>query len=247
MKTFTVLGIKIDYLSVAEILNFVCGVIENNKKGKISTVNNEFIVEAQKNRKFAETLNNSSLNVPDSTGIVWAIRKIYKQKIKRIPGADLFEYICKMSAQKKYRIFLLGGREGVARAAKENLQKRYRGIHIVGGIDSVKIDPAKADDSLISKINETKPNVLFVALGAPKQELWIEENFGRVQANLFIGIGGTLDFVSGRIKRAPLWIRKIGLEWLFRLFIEPKRIKRIVNAVIVFPYLIFTRDVDKKP
>lgn len=240
MKSFQILSIKVDSLSCDEILKFIAGLISNSKKGQIATVNNEFIVEAQKNRKFAASLNNASLCLPDSTGVVWAVKKTYGQKIEKTPGADLFERICQFAEVHKYRIFLLGGRQGVAIAAKEELQKKYHGLHIVGTIDGIKIDPSDDNRSLISAINQSNADIIFVALGAPKQELWISNNLGKINAHVFIGVGGTLDFISRRIIRAPGWIRKLDLEWLFRLFIEPKRLKRIITALIVFPYLILT-------
>ncbi len=244
MKSYKILSVKVNSLNYDEIINFITDTISNNKKGRIATVNNEFIVEAQKNREFAASLNNSSLCLPDSTGIVWAIRKLYKAKIIKTPGADLFEKICYLSNKKKFRIFLLGGREGVGSAAKEKIQKKYPGLRVAGAIDGININPLTGNEDIVNSINRANADIVFVALGAPKQELWTTNNMGKVNAHIFMGVGGTLDFISGKTRRAPSWMRKANLEWLFRLFVEPKRIGRIFIALIVFPYLVLVKNTE---
>lgn len=238
MKSFRVLSVRIDALRYEEVLSFIKDAIENSRKVQIATVNNEFIVEAQKNKKFALVLDSCSLCLPDSAGIVWAINKIYKEKILKTPGADLFNKICSLAKNKDFGIFLLGGRKGVGEISKAKLTKEYVGLNIVGSIDGIIVDPSNCQENIINTINESRAEIVFVALGAPKQELWISNNLSRLNPHVFIGIGGTLDFISGKIKRAPSWARKLNLEWLFRLIQEPKRFGRIVRAVIVFPYLI---------
>jgi len=238
MKTYKLLGVKIDSISYDETLEFILSKIKQNRKAKIATVNNEFIVEAQKNHKFKAVLNKSNLCLPDSTGVVWAIKYLYKEKIERVTGADLTLKLCNLCAQHDLRIYLLGGRRGVGLMAKNNLMKKFPGIHIVGYNDSIKLSSGIAPASLITEINRAKPNIILVALGAPKQELWIANNFNLLRANIFIGVGGTLDYISGRVKRAPEIMRKAGLEWLFRLIVQPSRILRIFRATIVFPYLV---------
>lgn len=240
MKKYHVLNVSIDTIGYDRVLDFISAVIKEDKKAQIATVNNEFIVEAQKNERFLNVLNSTSLNVADSTGVVWAVKKLYGHKLERIPGADLFEKICALSQKNTYRIFLFGGDSGVGEKAKSAIYKKYPGIHIVGYIDGVKVDANDSDLKIITKINQSRPDIIFVALGAPKQEIWIANNLKKLNARVFIGVGGTLDFVSGKRKRAPAFLRKIGLEWLFRLFVEPRRMGRIANATIVFPWLILT-------
>jgi len=238
VKTYNLLSVKINSVSVGEILNFCESVIASQKKAQICTVNNEFIVEAQKNNEFKDALNNSSLSIADSVGVVKAIKSLYRDSIERIPGADLFWDLCKLSRDNHYRIYLIGGKAGVGQRAKVNIQKRFKGIHIVGHIDGVDILPHRVNNEITSEINKSKAQIVFVGLGAPKQELWIERNLDKINANIFIGVGGTLDFVSGRIKRAPKFMRKLGLEWLFRLIAEPSRYRRIYKATIIFSALV---------
>ena len=234
MKQINILGINVYSATSEAILDIIGDSIEKSKKLQISTVNNEFILEAQKNSDFRNILN-STLSIPDSSGVVWAAKYLHGEKINKISGADLAYDICRLASSRSYRIFLLGGEKGVAKLAKANLIKMYKTLHIVGDLDGIAIDPSRDDDELISKINRLKCDILFVSLGAPKQELWIARNIDRLNANVFIGLGGTLDYISGRISRAPALMRKLNLEWLYRVLVEPKRLKRILRAVFVFP------------
>ena len=238
MKEYYVLGVKVSGVSLQECLELVSSSIKKNKKIQVCTTNNEFIVEAQHNDRFKNIINKSAISTADSTGVVWAIQKLHNAKIDRLPGIDLFLEICKEAPQKGYRIFLLGGEKNIALKAKKNLQRRFQGIHIVGSIDGIIINPSKRDDQLISTINRSRSDIVAVALGAPKQELWIKKNIDLIQSKVFLGLGGSLDYIAGTVPRAPLSMRNNGLEWLFRLFIQPQRIGRILKATLTFPYLV---------
>lgn len=238
MKEFKVLDVGIDEIGKSELLGCIESSILNREKCLIYTVNNEFILEAQKNDRFREVLNSSTFSIADSAGMVWAVNYLYAKKIERIPGADLFIDLVKLSRESDYRIFLLGGKSGVGEKTKEVLEKKFPKCKIVGFIDGITIDAVKPDEEIITKINEAKPDILCVALGAPKQEIWIHNNFKKIDCSVFIGVGGTFDFVSGKVKRAPRFMRNLSLEWLYRLFVQPSRAKRIYNALVVFPRLV---------
>lgn len=244
VERINILGVEIADISRNEVLHFIDLAISNNKKIQICTVNNEFIIEAQKNEAFKRVLN-TSLAIADSSGVVWASSVLHKIKIEKIPGADLVEDIMSQAALKGHRVFLFGGRSGIAHRAKEALMKKYKNIHIVGTIDGDRVENPRETPELIARINETKPDILLVALGAPKQDLWINYNLDLLNANVFVGVGGTLDYISGEIKRAPKAFRKFSLEWLFRLFVEPKRYKRIFRATVVFPWMVFTQKIGE--
>ena len=239
MKKFDVLGTKIDLVTLSDVLDFVDEAVLKKRKTQIATVNNEFIVEAQKNDEFKEVLRNSSLAVADSTGVVKAVKYLHGEEIERIPGADLFMEICKRAAKKGHRIYLLGGKNGVAQKAKDHLLKLYRYLHVVGLKDGIYISGESDNSKIIQDINRTKPDILFVGLGAPKQDIWINHNLEKLSCYVFIGVGGSLDYASNTIRRAPKAMREAGLEWLFRLIVQPKRIGRIFKATVVFPYLVF--------
>lgn len=240
-----ILGVRIDLVSEAEILDEIKNAIVNDRKVQISTVNNEFLVEAQKNKKFKAVLNASHFNICDSTGLCYALKLFYGKKTKRIPGADLFERVCRFCEENSYSVFLLGGKSSVASRAASNLNRKYKNLKIVGVVDGVKIDQNELYPDLIDQINNSAAKVVFVALGAPKQELWIANHLNKINANCFLGIGGTLDYISGEVKRAPSFMRKMGLEWLFRLFRQPSRFKRIWKATVVFPLLVIKEKLSK--
>ena len=230
------------------------------------------VLEAQKNDKFKKTLNNTALNIPDGIGILWAAKYLdsvekYKSKTfkilrgivslptlltnpkkfrgvlpEKITGTDLMQKICKELP--KTPIFLLGASEEVAKKTAEILQKKYK-TNIVG-TDSGSASSSN-DKNLQKKINASKAEIIFVAFGAPKQELWIERNLPYLETvNVAMGIGGAFNFISGEIKRAPKFMRKLGLEWLWRLGKQPGRIVRIYNAVVRFPKVVIKKSFNKK-
>jgi len=237
---FKIFSVPIQDTTVNGVLRLINNAISSKDQIHISTVNNEILLESRINFEFRTVLK-KSFCIADSTGVVWAVRKLYKRRIDRIPGADLFYDICREAEKNGWSIFLLGGDRGIAHIAKSKLEDEFPKLKIVGTIDGVKINPTEGNLLHNTKIKNSGANIVMVALGAPKQELWIAHNMKRTKSNVFIGIGGTLDFVSGNIKRAPLYMRRAGLEWLYRLMVEPMRIKRIWNALIVFPIIVMFR------
>ncbi len=221
------LGVKIDNLGMSDILCRIEEFLNSRNQHYIVTPNPEIVLLANSDSDFKKILNEAALSIPDGTGIVLA-SKILKGDIqKKVSGMDLTEKILELG---KYRIFLLGGKMGVA----EKIAKKFS--NVVGFTENVE----KALDS----INKCQPNILFVALGAPKQEKWIHYNMGKIPSvKVAIGVGGAFDFLSGKVPRAPKFLRKIGLEWLWRFMLEPWRIKRIYNAVVKFPWLVIKTKV----
>lgn len=219
-----ILGIRIDNLSLSEVLNKVEGFLGNNKQHYIVTSNPEFLVKAQKDEEFKKILNQADLSIPDGVGLVFASLFSNERIKERITGVDLMEAICEKAAQKKWPVFLFGAGPGIAEKAGEILKIKYQGLEI-------------------SKDKE-KAVIIFVALGAPKQEKWINNNLKKMpNIKLAIGVGGSFDFISGNVKRAPSFMRLLGLEWFWRLILQPWRIKRIFNAVIVFSWLFFKEKI----
>jgi len=231
------------------------------KKGAFytATPNAEILLEAEKNPDLKKFLKSCVLNFPDSVSLRWAaeyqtkkwskIRAILellflswrKNKWKTIPqrvcGSDIFEDICREASEKNINLFLLGGLHGVASKTKELLEKKYPKIKIVGTSEG-----SPKDDELVKQIANTKPQIIFVAYGCPTQEFWIAQNLKKIPtARIAMGIGGTFDFMAGHIPRAPKFMQKLGLEWLYRLIKQPSRAGRIWKAVVVFPWKVLSQ------
>lgn len=225
-----ILNVKIDQINLTECLNKISEFLTSSKQNYIVTVNPEFVVEAQQNQEFKNVLNNADLATCDGIGLVWASGG----KLKRVTGVDLTEALLK---QIDCRIFLLGGEGGSAQKLAQN-----HSLKIVGAERGGKIDQSTwlLDDNneIIEKINQSGANVLLVGFGQVKQEMWLSQNLAKMpNIKAAIGVGGTFDYLSGNIKRAPRPIRQAGLEWLFRLFTQPHRLGRIFNATFMFFWL----------
>ncbi len=231
-------GINVSILDYDILKKSINSDIEKTKKSTITAINPEKIMKAKKNLILKGLLNSSTYKIADGIGIIIASKLKRGNIKKRITGIDSMDMLCQLSNEKGYKIFMYGGKEEVVKQAKKNLEKRYSNINIVGYINGYE----KNNDWIIKKINKQKPNILFVALGSPKQEFWIKDNIDKLNVNIIQGVGGSFDVVSGNIKRAPMWMQKIGLEWLYRLIKEPKRIKRQLQLFKFLILVLFRRD-----
>ena len=243
--TITILGVPIDRVTKDEAGNITEQLIkESNKSCKmIFAPNVEFIMTAQKDKEFFNLLKSSSLSTPDSIGVIIGAKLQHKSFKERIPGQSYFRKIIELSNEKGYSIYLLGGNPGIPEKAKENLKKVFPNVNIVG-LHHGYFDEDE-EKKIIEEINALKPNVLFVALGAPKQEKWIYNNRHKLQVDVAAGQGGTYDYEAGKIKRAPVFIQKIGMEWFWRLIREPSRIKRQLVLPIYLIKVLFAKDKTK--
>jgi N-acetylglucosaminyldiphosphoundecaprenol N-acetyl-beta-D-mannosaminyltransferase len=215
-------GIKFDNLTIDEAVDRI--------KGFVVLPYSEFIVRAQKDEEFKNILNSADFCLCESQGLYLAAKFLGKKIKEPINGVEL---IYKLQG----KIFLFGGKDEVIKKVKEKLNSEVVGAEN-GYQDS---------DKIIEKINQVKPNILLVGLGSPKQEKWIYENLKKMPSvKVAIGVGGAFDFISGRIKRAPRFVQKIGFEWLWRLILEPRRITRIYNGVIKLSWLIIKCKISKK-
>lgn len=199
--------------------------INNGKYNYIVTPNVDHIVKLEEDKEFKEIYNNADLILTDGMPLIW-VSKISRNPIKeKVSGSDFFPKLCGVAARKGYRIFLLGAAEGVAQQAKANLEEKYNGINIVGtyspkfGFEYDKDEIEK----ILNLVKNSAPHILAVGLGAPKQEKFIYKYLNELQVPLSLGIGATIDFEAGNIKRAPKWMQKSGLEWFYRFIKEPKR------------------------
>jgi N-acetylglucosaminyldiphosphoundecaprenol N-acetyl-beta-D-mannosaminyltransferase len=241
-----ILGVKIDSITVDEILQKIKGFLKSKNKYFIVTPNPEFIVLAQKDFQFRQILNYADIAVPDGAGIMLAA-KIFGTPLKqRVTGNNLVWKIADLAEQYGWSIYLLGGRKETAAKTAKILKKIFPNLNIAGAESGGEInDPKNINPDLITKINQAKPDILFVALGHGKQERFIFYNLDKLKSvKLAMGVGGVFDYISGNVSRAPKWMQKIGLEWLYRLIQQPQRAPRIYNAIIVFPYLVIKYKIN---
>ncbi len=244
----SILGVNIDKITMSGALEAVKGFLTGDRPRVIYTPNTEIVMEARKNTKFKELLNNADLVIPDGIGLIYASRIKKKALPERVTGVDLSFKMLEIANENGYSLFILGGKEGVAKEATENISKQYPNIKIAGYhhgfFKGTHIDHKghQEEKSVIEMINQSKPDILFVGLGAPKQEIWINENKSFLNCKVIIGNGGTVDILSGRVKNAPDFYRNNGLEWLYRLAKDPKRIKRQMVLPLFVLIVLFSKD-----
>ncbi|WP_019243134.1 MULTISPECIES: WecB/TagA/CpsF family glycosyltransferase [Bacillus] len=222
MQKETYFGIGVSPLSYEDILTDIDIRMQQNLKSTIIAVNPEKVMAAEKNEQLRDLINNSTYGIPDGVGILLA-SKLKKGNItSRVTGVDMMDRLLQSAAEKGYRVFMYGAKEEVVAKAKANIEAKYPKIIISGYENGYVQDPAV----VVKKINDAQADILFVAMGSPKQELWIREHMNEVSAKVFQGVGGSFDVFAGHVKRAPEFYRKLGLEWLYRLMKEPSRFKR---------------------
>lgn len=235
-----ILDVRIDDMNKKNAIQEVAHLLSLPGQFKIFTPNPEMIVKAQEDEYFKKVLNTGDLNLCDGMGV-----RIFTG-IERVPGVDFMLELCQLAVEKEKRIYLLGsGNDEVVYKVYIKLLKRFSLLKIAGYDKGPEIEEplsagTQAQDDSLEKINAVKPDILFVAFGMGKQEKWISENLAKIPSvKIAMGVGGSFDFIAGKAKRAPLFLRRLGLEWVYRLVQEPRRIGRIFNATFKFVYLYF--------
>ena len=224
-----ILGIKIDDVNIDQAAETVVSWLKRGEQYYIVTPNPEIIVMAQKDEDLKRILNQASLAVPDGIGL-----KLTTDIKSYTPGIDLMEELIKRSLDYGFTIGLLGGEEGVADQAAKCLRKKYPNVKIVYADSGGRVDNEGKSLTLLKSLKLLRCDLLFVGFGPPKQEKWIAKNLAKSEVKVAMAVGGSLDYLSGRVPRAPQLFRKLGLEWLFRLITQPWRIKR---QLALFKYL----------
>jgi N-acetylglucosaminyldiphosphoundecaprenol N-acetyl-beta-D-mannosaminyltransferase len=228
-----VLGVRVDRVTREQALERIERMIALRRDGdatqrcqQVVTVNTEFVMAAQRNSEFREAINRAALAVADGIGIVWASYPGRAHVPERITGTDTVEALAKRCAAAGYRMYLLGAAPGVAEQAAARLRAIAPGLVIAGTYAG---SPApEEEDAIVERIRAAEADVLCVAYGAPAQDLWIYRNLARLPVAVAMGVGGAFDFLSGRQRRAPRIMQRVGLEWLYRLYREPWRWKRML-------------------
>ena len=237
---FKILGVKISNVYLAEVIESIEMFLRGKKGHYIVTTNPEFIMAARKDKEFKEILNNADLSVADGMGIKFAAKRYGETLKQRLTGVDLLWEIIKIAEREGRSIFLLGSKHGIPEKTARLIKQKYPNLRIAGAECGYRRwhRPMK-DHKLVDMINRRQPDILFVAFGQVKQEKWIHRNLPKlVTVKLAMGVGGSFDYISKTVRRAPRWMRGLGLEWLFRLLRQPWRLPRIINAVIRFSWIV---------
>lgn len=234
LNKILVLGVGVTNDSEADILEFITkGLEKNSEKYYVVTPNPEILVIANKNPNYQKLLNGAKIALPDGMGVVWGAQLLGKQLHKRITGVDFVKSLCKHISNRPITVSFLGGGHNIAELTAECLKAEFKGL---------KVAWARQEWQNAQKLGYT--DILFVAFGSPKQEIWIKDHFDDIDAKVIVGVGGAFDFISGKILRAPSVLRDLGLEWLFRLIVQPWRIKRQLS-LLTFIYLILKEKFNR--
>ncbi|MDF2592318.1 MAG: tagA [Clostridia bacterium] len=226
-NTVKIVGIEIDKLDFLEAQEKVAGFLEGDSLNMIFTPNSEILLDAVKDRELENILNDAQLVIPDGIGVVIA-SKFYGTPLKeRVTGVDLATKILELGAQKNCKLFLLGASQESVTLAAEKIQEEFKGINIVGIRNGYYLEDE--EEQIIDEISESGAEILFVGLGAPRQEKLIYKYKDKLGVKIALGFGGGIDTLSGTVKRAPEFYQKAGLEWLYRLIKQPSRFKRVLK------------------
>lgn len=225
MEKVNILGVKVDMVNIAESAEIIMKFLEEDGLKRVFTPNSEIIMRAYKEPEFARTLNKADLLTADGIGVVYASKILRKPIKERAAGYDIAREVLKRISKTGHKLYLFGAKPGVAEEAKAKLEEEYPGINIVGTENGY--FKAKDVPKIVENINNSGAELLFVCLGAPAQEKWIDENADKLKVKVAMGIGGSLDVFAGKVERAPEFYCKHGLEWFYRLKKEPWRAKRM--------------------
>lgn len=237
----SIFGVPIDAVTLDEACDRLCQMIEGEGQYHVLTPNPEMLLIARSNEVFRSIFQSSALNVPDGYGLILASHFLGDPLPERVSGIDLLSALCRRI---EGPVFLLGAAEGVAVRAAETLRAANSGL-MIAGTYSGSPNPSE-ENSILQHINDSGAKVLFVAYGCPKQDLWIARNLSRMPGiRVAMGVGGSFDFLAGVRSRAPVWMRTVGFEWFWRLIQEPRRARRILRAVLLFPILVFLTEKRK--
>lgn len=226
----SMLGAKIHNVTMEDAMTAVDGFIREEGLHQIITLNAEILYQAQENERLLQLINKADLVTPDGSGIVWGADYLGMPLKERVSGIDLLWEICRAAPEKGWRIYLLGAAPGVADKAAANLKVKYPGISIVGVRNGYfDINNKEEIQNVLEDVQQAAADVLFIAMGAPRQEYFIEDYGKDFGVKVAIGVGGSFDVVAGVVKRAPVFMQKMGIEWLWRLLCQPSRWKRMMN------------------
>ena len=248
MDMVKIFGVNICNTTLDETVNLLETYLKENKLRTIYTPNTEIVMAAKKDEELRDLINKGDLILADGIGLIYG-SKIKKKPLKgRVTGIDTSIKLLEIANTNSYSLYLLGGKDGIAKVAADNIMGKYPNINVVGYHHGyfkgshlgLKNEPE--EKAIIDEINKLNPDIIFVGFGFPKQEIWIDSNKDIITGKVIIGNGGVMDILSGNSKRAPDIFIKLGLEWLYRLFQDPSRIKRQIVLPKFLLEVIFDRN-----
>ncbi|MCS7235611.1 MAG: WecB/TagA/CpsF family glycosyltransferase [Armatimonadota bacterium] len=215
-------GVPFDPLRLDEAAERVVSLVASGGCHLVVTANPELVVAAQSDRRLAEVVRQASLVVADGIGVVWASRWMGTPLPERVPGIELMETVCGRAATEGWSVFFLGGLPGVADQAAQAALRRWPGLRVAGAHHGY----FREDGPVVEQVARSGAHLLFCGIGSPRQELWLSQHLDWLGVRVAMGVGGSLDVLAGRTPRAPSWVRRLHLEWLYRLAREPRRWRR---------------------
>ncbi len=219
-----ILGCKLDDIGLEGATSRITGLARGDTASQVVTLGTEMVVHAQRDARFREIVNASALSLCDTVGVLWAARRHGAKLRARVTGVDVIEQVCAAMAREGGGVYFLGGTEGVANDAAQALKQRHPGLVISGARNGYFADAES--EAIARAIRSSGAKVLFCGLGFPRQEYWLAAHLGETGCGVGIGVGGSLDVIGGRVRRAPVSWRRLHLEWLYRLMREPRRWRR---------------------
>lgn len=248
-SSINMFDIIIDNMTLEQACISISNAISNNVKGYVLTPNVDHIVKLRKDKDFHNAYKNATWVFADGMPLVWSSKLLGIKLVEKVSGSDLFPKLCKLASERNHTVFFLGALPGVADKAKNILVDKYPNLQVVGSYSppfGFETDQEQ-NNKIITLINSVKPDILFVGVGAPKQEKWIYNNLNLLETNIALGIGASFDFIAGHISRAPIWMQKSGLEWFYRFLQEPNRMfKRYFIEDSIFLFIFFKELFVKK-
>lgn len=237
-KTVPVLGIPLHCVSMEEAVARIGGFVDEGSFHLVITLGVEMVMNAQQDEDFRRVARQAHLLVPDTIGVVWAARRLGASDLRRVAGIELIEHLAALGAQRGWRFFFLGGKPGIAEEAAERLAGRHPGLIVAGCHDGY----FKDDAPVVAAVRASGAHLLLAAMGSPRQETWSWQHGHALGVPVAIGVGGSFDVLAGRTQRAPSWMRRLGLEWLYRLWREPRRAGRMLALPRFALRVLLARD-----
>ncbi|MGO0123370.1 WecB/TagA/CpsF family glycosyltransferase [Desulfothermobacter acidiphilus] len=222
-----ILGAPVDAVTLEEAVARVAAWLSQGGRHQVLTLNPEYLYRAQREKDLLEIAWRANLVTADGVGILWAARQLGQALPGRVTGVDLLLALCQRAAVEGWRVAFLGGKPGVAEEAARRLRRRFPSLDVVATWHGY-FGPGE-EAGIVEQVRRLHPQLLFVGLGSPRQERWIDRYRWELEVPVLMGVGGSFDVLSGRVRRAPVWLQRAGLEWLWRLLLQPRRLGRILT------------------